>query len=80
MNGTPLQLLLSLPPVAACELNAAPPANITIPVFAGSDPPGSRIGSGGGTVALIRQWLESSPAVHPDTKKIIIHSCGQSRR
>ncbi|MDE6383075.1 MAG: bifunctional fucokinase/L-fucose-1-P-guanylyltransferase [Paramuribaculum sp.] len=80
MNGTPLQLLLSLPPVAARELNAAPPANITIPVFAGNDPPGSRIGSGGGTVALIRQWLESSPAIHPDTKKIIIHSCGQSRR
>lgn len=80
MNSKPLQLLLSLPRAASVELNSNPRRQITLPVFAGSDPPGCRVGSGGGTISLLDQWLECCDEQDDRAKRIIIHSCGQSRR
>ncbi|NPA36586.1 MAG: bifunctional fucokinase/L-fucose-1-P-guanylyltransferase [Chlorobi bacterium] len=53
--------------------------------FVASDPPGTKIGSGGGTAFLIAENLKLDNANDLDTflskdKKIIIHAGGQSRR
>lgn len=81
MNHSDLHLLLSLPAASAAEFNANKHSiNAHIDTFAASDPPGSRIGSGGGTISLIDSWLADDSSRHAGCKKIIIHSCGQSRR
>jgi galactokinase/mevalonate kinase-like predicted kinase len=85
MDTCPLQYLLSLPPgmarVFAALEGKHPPS-----WFAGSDPLGRKLGSGGGTAHLLaeawratrsaatfEQWLLASP-------KLMIHGGGQSRR
>jgi galactokinase/mevalonate kinase-like predicted kinase len=79
------QVLLTLPPRLASQFETlerrSPPA-----WFAISDPPGGRLGSGGGTAHLLdrawqatgagtslTEWLEGS-------RKLVIHGGGQSRR
>lgn len=78
-EGSDIRVLLSLPTESAADFNLTF-ASSERKIFAGSDPAGHRVGSGGGTVALIDQWLKANPSHRPNDKKIIIHSCGQSRR
>ncbi len=46
--------------------------------FCSCDPPGSKLGSGGGTTWILDEWERSGG--EPACKKIIIHAGGQSRR
>jgi galactokinase/mevalonate kinase-like predicted kinase len=81
----PLQYLLTLPARMAREFaaleNRPPPA-----WFATSDPPGSHLGSGGGTANLLAEaWRATAPKdAFTDWlrrgRKLIIHGGGQSRR
>jgi len=53
--------------------------------FVASDPPGTKIGSGGGTAFLLAEHMKSCSETNIDSylkkdKKIIIHAGGQSRR
>ncbi len=78
------ELLLSLPPNMCGSLPDCDPA-LAARCFATFDPPGSQLGSGGGTAYLLEQawrnsgtesfsqWLESGT-------KLLIHSGGESRR
>ncbi len=85
-SGTcPVQYLLTLPPVAVNHFKSVK-KRMDTDWFACSDPPGGRLGSGGGTAHLLqsawtatgggisfREWLRKS-------RKLIIHGGGQSRR
>ncbi len=79
------ELLLSLPPnmqqhLAACEPDVAASA------FSTCDPPGNQLGSGGGTAHVLAEaWAalgegRSFGTWLTDSRKIIIHGGGQSRR
>ena len=76
-------LLLSLPPAAAA---AWPRRSVGgRPTFVASDPPGSQLGSGGGTAHLLLQaWrasgAESFAAWLGAAPRILMHGSGQSRR
>ena len=52
--------------------------------FCASDPIGKRVGSGGGTIHLLREAVKDTGfalQTHPQTERcIIIHAGGQSRR
>ena len=74
-----MQKLLSLPPnLVPCfhELEKAGRDEW----FCASDPIGSKLGSGGGTTWLLRQWRENRRSKQENPKKIILHAGGQSRR
>lgn len=79
MEPTTTYKLLSLPPDLAPKFNSLEglPRDEW---FATSDPAGRKVGSGGGTAWLIRQWLLSDPEASLSRRKIIIHAGGQSRR
>ena len=79
---TDIETLVSLPPAGArLGLAAAPGA-----AFAGSDPPGRQLGSGGGTAHLLAEaWRALAPDAAPAawlaaSRKLLIHASGQSRR
>lgn len=84
-----IQTLVSVPPQLDAWLRAAEPRP---PVFGrladhvGSDPAGVRLGSGGGTVALLhRSWREARPRTSLDQwirrhAKLVLHAGGESRR
>lgn len=46
--------------------------------FVASDPSGRKVGSGGGTVALVENYVAAGGNF--SDRKIIIHACGESRR
>lgn len=76
-----MQYLLTTPPNLAksfCNLLDVDPSQW----FATSDPPEQRLGSGGGTTFLVRQWRDyrSGNADAINDKRIIIHAGGESRR
>lgn len=50
--------------------------------FCTSDPEGVKLGSGGGTTWLLREWQRSlnGTGEAPDEKRILLHAGGQSRR
>lgn len=89
-----IETLLTVPPAMAEYLDAAPEAEALrrrlawprgAPVFVTSDPPGKRLGSGGGTVhALYRAWQASGISDLDGwlaaSKKLILHAGGESRR
>ncbi len=80
MSTTPSTYkLLSLPPDLVRQFNT-PEQLPEGEWFATSDPAGCKVGSGGGTAWLLRQWLESDPSASLSRRKIIIHAGGQSRR
>lgn len=73
-----IRKLLSLPPRSA-EVFCSLMGRGGDEWFAGSDPEGRKLGSGGGTVWL----LEKAPPIPPcwgEQKQIVIHAGGQSRR
>ena len=75
---TRMKVLLSLPPALTSGFHALSGASPE-EVFVSSDPPGRRVGSGGGTVHLLEQYGRSGQAADGE-KRIIIHAGGQSRR
>lgn len=48
--------------------------------FCASDPENCKLGSGGGTVALLNNWRLDSESYDPKDRMIIMHACGESRR
>lgn len=73
-----MNILLSLPPNAACSLGALQPAAAGNIRYYDSDPAGHRLGSGGGTTWIVDRFRQA----HPDAgaRTIVIHAAGQSRR
>ena len=77
-----LQTLLSLPP-AATRFGLSDLPSVA---FAGGDPPGRQLGSGGGTAFLLAEaWRALAPEKSPgewlaESAKLVIHASGQSRR
>lgn len=74
-----MQKLLSLPP------NLVPAFHELENVerrewFCTSDPVGMKLGSGGGTTWLLRQWYKEQNTEHSTEKRILLHAGGQSRR
>ena len=45
-----------------------------------SDPIGMKLGSGGGTTWLLREWYRNQQTEHSTEKRILLHAGGQSRR
>jgi galactokinase/mevalonate kinase-like predicted kinase len=81
------QVLVSLPAGAAARYpEVAPP--IDVPLFVASDPPGSQLGSGGGTAHLLHEaWrhgdgerLPPFPEWMEQSRRLLIHGSGESRR
>ncbi|MBT7067031.1 MAG: bifunctional fucokinase/L-fucose-1-P-guanylyltransferase [Verrucomicrobia bacterium] len=81
----PIDRLVSLPE-AACTAFDRHLAGRFRDTFVTSDPPGSQLGSGGGTAHLLTAaWQATCPQERfadwlNDTRKLIIHGSGQSRR
>lgn len=83
MSGK-IETIISVPPGAVSQDFSNIGANI---IFAASDPPGSQLGSGGGTANILYEAWQSTRednATFKDwlntTRKLIIHGSGQSRR
>lgn len=74
-----LQHLLTLPPCLVEDfmgfLNPDDPDSW----YCTCDPAGSKLGSGGGTAALMRSWRQAQPQ-NAGRRRIIMHAGGQSRR
>lgn len=75
-----MEILLSLPFNAAGYHNGHPTSCNRKKIFFCSDPAGRKVGSGGGTSWILKQWSDAQTAGNPGRKKIIIHAGGQSRR
>lgn len=70
--------LLSLPPDSVSSIHALEHLDPSS-FFCSCDPPGSKLGSGGGTTWILDEWQRACPA-DGGRRKIIIHAGGQSRR
>ena len=79
---TDIETLVSLPPAGLRAGASAVPGA----AFAGGDPPGRQLGSGGGTVHLLAEAHRAlAPGQSPAawlaaSRKLVIHASGQSRR
>ena len=74
-----MQKLLSLPPNLVEAFSELEHVN-TDEWFCTSDPVGMKLGSGGGTTWLLRQWEQHRSAEVRAEKRILFHAGGQSRR
>lgn len=74
-----MQKLLSLPPNLVSAFYDLEKVNRE-EWFCTSDPVGVKLGSGGGTTWLLREWYKNKKIKHTDTKRILLHAGGQSRR
>lgn len=74
-----MQKLLSLPPNLVEAFPDLAHVN-TDEWFCTSDPVGMKLGSGGGTTWLLRQWEQHRSAEARAEKRILFHAGGQSRR
>lgn len=83
------QTLVSVPPSLDAWLRseaAVPPNFARLRAFVGSDPVGARLGSGGGTVALLyRAWREADVRIPFEvwvgtSQRLVLHAGGESRR
>lgn len=74
-----MQKLLSLPPNLVEAFPDLAHVN-TDEWFCTSDPVGMKLGSGGGTTWLLRQWEQNRSAEARAEKRILFHAGGQSRR
>ena len=76
-----MQKLLSLPPNLVSAFYDLENVNRD-EWFCTSDPAGVKLGSGGGTTWLLRQWAEcrNLPLEGGSEKRILLHAGGQSRR
>lgn len=80
-----MQRLLSLPPRIARDFKSLEPQR-SAQWFVSSDPVGANLGSGGGTLHLLRQaWKETGAGLSfadwiRHSQKLIVHAGGESRR
>lgn len=74
-----MQKLLSLPPNIVESFHEIEHVNPE-EWFCTSDPVGMKLGSGGGTTWLLRQWERNRSAEARTEKRILLHAGGQSRR
>jgi galactokinase/mevalonate kinase-like predicted kinase len=86
-----IQTLVSVPPRLDAWLRSSHRAIRSTPFdrladFVGSDPQGTRLGSGGGTVSLLhRAWLETGGRIRfadwlRNGRRVVLHAGGESRR
>ncbi len=78
-----IDCLLSLPAAGVAGFRPWSPAAAAY--FVTSDPPGSQLGSGGGTAHVLHQAWREAPAASfeawlQESRKLIVHGSGQSRR
>lgn len=74
-----MQKLLSLPPNLVSAFYELEKVN-TNEWFCTSDPVGVKLGSGGGTAWLLREWERCHRNADKTEKRILLHAGGQSRR
>lgn len=74
-----MQKLLSLPPNLVSAFYELENVDRT-EWFCTSDPIGMKLGSGGGTTWLLREWYRNQQTEHSTEKRILLHDGGQSRR
>lgn len=74
-----MQKLLSLPPNLVSAFHKLAQTDEK-EWFCTSDPVGMKLGSGGGTTWLLRQYAEAHPEAPADERRILLHAGGQSRR
>lgn len=74
-----MQKLLSLPPNLVSAFYELENIDRT-EWFCTSDPAGMKLGSGGGTTWLLREWQKERNGAYATDKKILLHAGGQSRR
>lgn len=74
-----MQKLLSLPPNLVSAFYELENIDRT-EWFCTSDPVGMKLGSGGGTTWLLREWYKNRKKEHSTEKRILLHAGGQSRR
>ena len=74
-----MQKLLSLPPNLVSAFYELENVDRTEWVCT-SDPIGMKLGSGGGTTWLLREWYRNQQTEHSTEKRILLHAGGQSRR
>lgn len=74
-----MQKLLSLPPNLVSAFYELENVNHE-EWFCTSDPVGMKLGSGGGTTWLLREWAKQRDAARQAEKRILLHAGGQSRR
>lgn len=74
-----MQKLLSLPPNLVSAFYELENVDRT-EWFCTSDPIGMKLGSGGGTTWLLREWYRKQQTEHSTEKRILLHAGGQSRR
>lgn len=74
-----MQKLLSLPPNLVSAFYELENVDRT-EWFCTSDPVGMKLGSGGGTTWLLREWYRNQKTEHSTEKRILLHAGGQSRR
>jgi galactokinase/mevalonate kinase-like predicted kinase len=88
-----IETLVSVPPRLDAWLRASPKAKTQSPFgrlahFVGSDPEGTRLGSGGGTVSLLHSAWRASQGTRKQTladwltgtQRLVLHAGGESRR
>lgn len=73
-----MNLLLSLPPNVARNATSLPLDRRDTVTYVDSDPPGCKLGSGGGTAWIADRFRDAYPGSKGRT--VIIHAGGQSRR
>ena len=84
-ESQPIQYLLTLPPRMAREFEGLE-GRARPRWFATCDPPGSKLGSGGGTANLLAEAWQGTAPERPfadwlrSSRKLMIHGGGQSRR
>lgn len=74
-----MQKLLSLPPNLVSAFYELENVDRT-EWFCTSDPVGMKLGSGGGTTWLLKEWHRNRKTEHSTEKRILLHAGGQSRR
>ena len=74
-----MQKLLSLPPNLVSAFYELENVDRT-EWFCTSDPAGMKLGSGGGTTWLLREWYKNRNITGSAEKRILLHAGGQSRR
>lgn len=74
-----MKKLLSLPPNPAKNIKSIYSCSGD-DWYCGSDPDNRRIGSGGGTAWLLKQWKKDTGNTPDKERCLIIHACGESRR
>lgn len=74
-----MKKLLSLPPRPAAEFYQITGLDRK-EWFCSTDPQGIKVGSGGGTIAMLDNWREACGDEADTERCVMVHACGESRR